>query len=88
MRFVSLHLILHIQDMVCQKKRKKYIWVSTSLGVIHTLKMSSDGNTVDLAKCAARYASFGSADGRHDTHQNLSLPLCVCVCVIIFKYAV
>lgn len=32
------------------------------LGVIYTLKMSVDGDIVDLAKCAARYASFGSTD--------------------------
>ncbi len=47
------------------------------LGVICTLKMSVDGNIVDLAKCAARYASFGSADDRHGTYHSLFLPLCV-----------
>lgn len=36
------------------------------LGVIYTLKMSVDGNIVDLAKCAARYASFGSTDDHSD----------------------
>lgn len=35
------------------------------------LEMSVDGNIVDLAKCAARYASFGSADDRHDTYHSL-----------------
>lgn len=47
------------------------------LGVIYMLKMSVDGNIVDLAKCAARYASFGSADDRHDTYHSLFYP-CVC----------
>lgn len=47
-------------------------------GVIYTLKMTFDGNIVDLAKCAARYASFGSStDDRHDTHHSFFLP-CVC----------
>lgn len=36
------------------------------LGVIYTLKMSVDGDIVDLAKCAARYASFGSTDDQSD----------------------
>ena len=45
------------------------------LGVIYTLKMSFDGNIVALAKCAARYASSGGADGRRDTYQTLFLPL-------------
>lgn len=40
------------------------------LGVIYTPKMSVDGNIVDLAKCAARYASFGSADNRLDTYHS------------------
>lgn len=47
-------------------------------GVIYTLKMTFDGNIVDLAKCAARYASFGSStDDRHDTHHSFFFP-CVC----------
>lgn len=49
-------------------------------GVIYTLKMTFDGNIVDLAKCAARYAFFGSStDDRHDTHHSFFLS------VIIFK---
>lgn len=38
------------------------------LGVIYTLQMSVDGNIVDLAKCAACYASFGSTDGQLDIY--------------------
>lgn len=47
-------------------------------GVIYTLKMTFDGNIVDLAKCAARYASFGSStDDRHDTHHSFFFTLCL-----------
>lgn len=59
-------------EMVCQK-----ITGINILGVIYTLRMSVDGNIVDLAKCAARYASFGSTDDRHDTYHSLFLLLCV-----------
>lgn len=41
-------------------------------GVISTLKMGVDGDTVDLAKCAARYASVGSTDDHHDTYHSFS----------------
>lgn len=44
------------------------------LGVIYTLKMSVDGNIVDLAKCAARYASFGSTDDCLDTYHSPFYP--------------
>lgn len=47
------------------------------LGVIYTLKISVDGNIVDLAKCAAHYASFGSTDDRLDTYHFLFYP-CAC----------
>lgn len=48
------------------------------LGVIYTLKMSFDVNIVDLAKCAARYASFGSTtDDHHDTHHSFFFTPCL-----------
>lgn len=40
------------------------------------LKMSVGGNIVDLAKCAARYASFGSTDDSHDTYHSLFTLVC------------
>lgn len=49
------------------------------LGVIYTQKMSVDGNIVDLAKCAARYASFGSIDDHRDTYRSLFFFALACV---------